>query len=163
MDKMKKTQRTTKSKSSMSKSTATLQPYLHFNGRCEEAIKHYQAAIGAEVVMQMRFKEAPEQPPAGCLPPGFENKIMHAEVSIGEGRLLLTDGPDGHEPGKANFHGVSLTLSVNTASEATRYFNGLAKDGQIQMPIGKTFFSPMFGMVSDRFGVKWMVYTNPAA
>lgn len=144
----------------MKKSTVTVQPYLHFNGRCEEAIKHYQSALGAEVLMQMRFKESPEPPPPGCLPAGFENKIMHAEIRVGEASVMMTDGPDGHDPSKSGFHGISLTLSVATEAEAGRFFNNLAKDGKVMMPLAKTFFSPSFGMLTDRFGVKWMVYTK---
>jgi PhnB protein len=147
----------------MTKSTATLHPYIHFNGRCEEAIKHYQNALGAELVMQMRFNESPEAPPPGCLPPGFENKIMHAQMRIGEALLMMTDGPDGQDPTKRDIQGISLSLAVAAEAEATRYFNGLAKQGKVLMPLAKTFFSPNFGIIADPFGVKWMIYTKPAA
>ena len=146
----------------MKKSTATVQPYIHFNGRCEEAIRYYQSALGAEVLMQMRFKDSPEPPPPGCLPPGFENKIMHAHIRFGDASVMMTDGPDGHDPSKTDFHGISLSLTVESDSEAKHYFDNLAKEGKVQMPFGKTFFSPGFGMVSDRFGIRWMVYTKPA-
>ena len=146
----------------MKKSTATVQPYIHFNGRCEEAIKYYQKALGAEVLMQMRFKESPEAPPPGRLPPGFENKIMHAHIHFGEADLLMTDGPDG-DPGKTEFRGISVCLSVADEAEAKQFFDSLAKDGKAEMPFCKTFFSPGFGMVIDPFGIRWMVYTKPAA
>jgi PhnB protein len=150
-----------KGKESMKKSTATVQPYIHFNGRCEEAIKYYQDALGAEVLMQMRFKEAPEAPPPGRLPPGFENKIMHAHIRFGAADVLMTDGPDG-DPGKTDFRGISLCLTAEAEAEAKQFFDKLAKDGKAQMPFGKTFFSPGFGMVTDRFGIRWMVFTKPA-
>jgi len=149
-----------KGKESMKKSV-TMQPYVHFNGRCEEAIKYYQTALGAEVLMQMRFKEAPQAPPPGRLPPGFENKIMHAHIHFADADLLMTDGPDG-DPGKTDFHGISLCLTAESESEAKQLFNNLAKDGKVEMPFGNTFFSPGFGMVIDPFGIRWMVYTKPA-
>jgi len=151
-----------KGKDSMKNSTVTVQPYILLNGRCEEAIKYYQSAFGAEVLMQMRFKEAPESPPPGRLPPGFENKIMHAHIRFGAADVLMTDGPDG-DPGKTEFRGISLCLTAESDSEAKQFFNNLAKNGKVEMLFSKTFFSPGFGMVSDPFGIRWMVYTKPAA
>ena len=151
-----------KGKESMKKSSATVQPYIHFNGRCEEAIKYYQKTLGAEVLMEMRFKESPQPMPPGSLPPGFENKIMHAHIAFGQAHLLMTDGPSG-DPSKTEFQGISLSLTVESEAEAKQYFESLAKDGKVQMPFAKTFFSPGFGMVIDRFGIKWMVYARPAA
>jgi PhnB protein len=131
-----------------------VQPYLFFDGRCEEAIDFYKKAIGAEVLMLMRFKESPDPPPPGMVPPGSENKIMHAAMRIGETEVMASDG---RAMGKPEFKGVTLSLSASNEAEADRLFNALGEGGQVQMPVGKTFFSPRFGMVADRFGVSWMV------
>ena len=131
-----------------------VQPYLFFDGRCEEAIEFYKRALGAEVHMLMRFNESPDPPPPGMVPPGSENKIMHSRLRIGETDVMASDG---RSMGKPEFKGVSLSLEVPNESEADRLFNALGEGGQVQMPIGKTFFSPRFGMVADRFGVSWMV------
>ena len=131
-----------------------VQPYLFFDGRCEEALDFYKRVLGAEVLMLMRFRESPDPIPPGMVPPGSEDKIMHAAMRIGETEVMASDG---RCMGKPVFQGVSLSLSVPSEAEADRLFNALGKDGQVQMPIGKTFFSPRFGMVADRFGVSWMV------
>jgi PhnB protein len=131
-----------------------IQPYLFFNGRCEEALEFYRKALGAKVEMLMRYKEAPESPPPGMLPPGSENKVMHAAVRIGEAVLLASDG---HCSGSPSFEGFSLTLNARDEAEAKRFFAALCEGGNVTMPLGKTFFSPAFGMASDRFGVAWMV------
>jgi PhnB protein len=135
-----------------------VQPYLMFDGRCEEAINFYKTALGAEVCMLMRFGESPEPPPPGTLPPGSENKVMHAALKIGESTVNLSDG---HCSGKGHFGGFSLTIVVKTEQQAERAFNALADGGKVGMPLHKTFFSPKFGMVGDRFGVSWMVYVQP--
>ena len=135
-----------------------VQPYLFFDGRCEEALEFYTRALGAEVLMLMRFKESPEPPPPGMVPPGSQNKIMHASMRIGESEVMASDG---RSMGNPAFQGVSLSLSVSSEAEADRLFNALGEGGQVQMPIGKTFFSPRFGMVADRFGVSWMIVTTP--
>ncbi len=135
-----------------------VQPYLFFDGRCEEALDFYKQALGAEVTAMMRFNESPDPPPPGMVPPGSENKIMHARLRIGETEVMASDG---RSMGKPVFQGVSLSLSVPNEAEADRLFNTLAEGGQVQMPIGKTFFSPRFGMVADRFGVSWMIYVAP--
>jgi PhnB protein len=138
-----------------------VQPYLFFNGRCEEAINFYKKALGAEVLMLMRFRENPDTPPPGMVPPGSEDKVMHACLRIGETEVMASDGMCS---GNAAFTGVSLSLEVPNEAEADRLFNALGEGGQVQMPIGKTFFSPRFGVVADRFGVSWMVVTTaPAA
>jgi len=137
-----------------------VQPYLFFDGRCEEAIAFYKKALGAEVVYMMRFNESPDPPPPGMVAPGSENKIMHAAMRIGETEVMASDG---RAMGKPEFKGVTLSLSASSEAEADRLFNALAEGGQVQMPIGKTFFSPRFGMVADRFGVSWMVVTTPSA
>ena len=132
-----------------------LQPYLFFDGRCEEAIEFYRQTLGAEVNMMMRFKDSPEPHQPGMLPPGAENKIMHASIRIGESTVMVSDG---RCTGKPNFQGFSLTLIAKDEAEAERLFAALGQGGQVQMPLTKTFFSPRFGMVADRFGVSWMVY-----
>jgi len=131
-----------------------VQPYLFFGGRCEEALEFYRTALDAEVTMLMRFKESPEPPPPGAHPPGSENKVMHASVRIGQTTLMVSDG---RCEGRTNFQGFALTLTVSTEAEADRLFAALAKGGQMQAPLAKTFFSPRFGMVFDRFGVLWMI------
>ena len=131
-----------------------LQPYLFFDGRCEEAVNFYQRALGAEVQMMMRIKDSPEPPQPGVHPPGSENKILHASFRVGDTVLMASDG---RCEGKPVFKGFSLSLQVPTETEASRLFKALADGGQVQMPLTKTFFSPGFGMVADRFGVSWMV------
>ena len=131
-----------------------VEAYLFFNGRCEEALNFYRRAIGAEVGMLMRYKESPEPPPPGKLPPGSENKVMHATVRIGETTVMVSDGDCA---GKPDFKGFSMVLAVQDAATADRLFDALAEGGQVQMPLMKTFWSPRFGMVTDRFGLSWMV------
>jgi PhnB protein len=135
-----------------------VQPYLFLDGRCEEAIEFYRKALGAEVEMLMRFKDCPETPQPGMVPPGSENKVMHSCLRIGDTRVMASDG---HCLGKPNFQGFSLSLTVANAAEADRVFAALGAGGQVQMPLNKTFFSPRFGMVADRFGVSWMVIVAP--
>ncbi|MGA7393000.1 MAG: VOC family protein [Terrimicrobiaceae bacterium] len=130
-----------------------VQPYLFFGGRCEEALEFYRDALGAQVEMLMRYTDSPEPQPPGMLPPGFENKIMHATFRVGETILMASDGC---EEG-LSFDGFSLSLTVPTETEADRAFAALAGGGQVRMPLTKTFWSPRFGMVTDRFGMGWMV------
>jgi PhnB protein len=130
-----------------------LTPYLTFSGRCEEALAFYKKALGAEVEMAMRFNESPDPTPEGMLEAGFDKKIMHASFRIGDLRVMASDGCDS----KSTFGGFNLALTVSTEAEADKYFNGLADGGEVSMPLGKTFWSPRFGMVKDRFGVDWMV------
>jgi PhnB protein len=134
-----------------------IQPYLFFDGRCEEAIEFYKRALGAEVTMLMRFKEMPDPPP-GSIPPGAENKVMHASIQFGEATVLASDGQC---QGQASFQGFALSLTAADDAEAKRLFAALSDGGQVQMPLGKTFFSSQFGMAADRFGVSWMVYVAP--
>jgi PhnB protein len=132
-----------------------VETYLFFDGRCEEALEFYKRALGAEVQMMMRYKDSLEPPPPGMAPPGSENKIMHASFKIGETRLMGADDCcSGHKP---KFDGVSLSLGAANETEAKKLFNALAEGGQVRMPLTKTFFSPCFGMVTDRFGLMWMV------
>jgi PhnB protein len=126
-----------------------VQPYLSFEGRCEEALDFYKKALDAEVTMMMRNKEAP-----GGTGPGPAEKIMHSSMKIGDTVVMASDG---RCTGKADFSGTSLALTVANEAEAKRRFDALAAGGQVQMPLTKTFFSPAFGMVADRFGVPWMI------
>jgi len=131
-----------------------VQSYLCFEGRTEEALKFYEKAIGAKVDMLMRFKEAPE----GTCTPGTEDKIMHAAFHVGDTQIMASDG---RMQSPAKFSGISLALSAKDEAEAKKLFDGLADGGQVHMPLTKTFFSPSFGMVGDRFGITWMVMAEP--
>jgi len=133
--------------------TTLVQPYLLFGGRCDEALEFYRSALGAQIDFVMRYNESPEPPGPGMLPPGFERKVMHTTFRIGDSVLM---GSDGNEVGP-KFSGFSLSLSVATEADAKRLFAALAVDGTVRMPIAKTFWSPCFGMVTDRFGLAWMV------
>src|SRR3954465_14001005 len=128
-----------------------VEPYLFFDGRCEEAIEFYKKAIGAEVTALMHFKDS-TMPPQQPMPPGYENKVMHAGIKVGSSTIMASDGDCG---GQSKFEGFSLTLNATNAAEAERLFKALSEGGQVTMPIGKTFFSPAFGMVQDRFGLGW--------
>lgn len=132
-----------------------IQPYLYFDGRCEEAIEFYRRTLGAEVVRLMRGKDVPD--PA-MTPPGSADKVMHAALRIGETTILASDG---RCTGQPKFEGFSLSLTVPNDAEAERLFAALGDGGQVQMPLMKTFFSSRFGMVADRFGVPWMIYVAP--
>lgn len=131
-----------------------IQPYLFFNGRCEEALEFYRKAVGAEVEMIMRFNESPDAPPPGTVPAGFEKKIMHASFRIGDSTIMASDGCSAE---KQAFEGFSLSLTLPTEAEADKIFGALAEGGQVQMPLGKTFWAKRFGMVQDRFGIGWMI------
>ena len=131
-----------------------VQPYLFFDGRCEEALEFYRRAIGAEVTMLLRWKDSPDPQMAM---PGAADKVMHARLRIGDTMVMASDGQN---TGKPNFQGFSLSVTVRDEAEAERVFNALGQGGQVQMPLAKTFFSPRFGMVADRFGVSWMVYVE---
>lgn len=134
-----------------------LQPYLFFNGRCDEAIAFYRQALGATTARLVRFKENPEPNPPGMLPDGWGEKVMHAELKFDDATMLVSDG---HAPMPTNFGCFSLTLIVPDAEAAGKKFAGLAAGGDVRVPLGKTFFSPCFGMLTDKFGVGWMVYVG---
>ena len=134
-----------------------IQPYLSFEGRCDEAIEFYKKAIDAKVDMLMRFKESPDQ---SMVTPESKEKVMHAALRAGNAQLLMSDG---RCTGSANFTGIALALSVASEADADRVFNALADGGKVNMPLTKTFFSPKFGMVEDKFGVGWMVMVEPQA
>lgn len=133
-----------------------VQPYLYFNGRCDEALDFYKEAIGAVVEAMFRFKDMPEPEESGCaggeIPPG--DKVMHASFRVGQTQILVSDGMC---QGEANFEGISLAISADSDAEAEQLFAALGEGGQVQMPMGETFFASRFGMVADRFGVSWML------
>jgi PhnB protein len=132
-----------------------IQPYIFFDGRCEEAAEFYRHALGAEVTALVRFKDSPDP---GMCPAEDGNKVMHMSLRIGETTLLASDG---RCEGKPSFQGFSLSLTVAGEADAERLFGALAEGGQVQAPLAKTFFSPSFGMVTDRFGVPWMIHVAP--
>jgi uncharacterized glyoxalase superfamily protein PhnB len=133
--------------------SSVLQPYLFFGGRCEEALGFYEQALGAVVLMKMRFNESPDAVPDGMLQAGFETKIMHASFQVGKMTVMASDGCDD----KSRFDGFRLALSVPNEDTADAAFHALADGGKIDMPLMKTFWSPRYGMVTDKFGVAWMV------
>jgi PhnB protein len=133
--------------------TPVIQPYLFFGGCCEVALAFYESALGAKIGMKMRYNEAPDSPPPGMLPDGYETKIMHAEFTIGENVLMASDGC-GETP---SFGGFALSITFPTQEEARKAFDALADGGAVTMPLGETFWSPLFGMLTDRFGLGWMV------
>ena len=135
-----------------------VQPYLFFNGRCEEAVAFYRRVLGAEVTMLMRFKDCPEPQQPGKGPPDSGDKVLHLSLRIGETTVLASDGRCSGQP---SFQGFSLSLTVPDDAEAERLFAALGDGGQVQMPLAKTFFSSRFGMLADRFGVSWMIYVAP--
>jgi PhnB protein len=130
-----------------------VEPYLDFEGRCEEALEFYKKAVGAEVTMIMKFGEAPDK---SMITPGSENKVMHASVKIGDSIVMASDG---WNKGKTTFEGISLALTAKDDGEAKRFFEALSAGGEVKMPITKTFFASSFGIVDDRFGVNWMIIT----
>ena len=135
----------------MSNSNTSVQPYLFFNGRCEETLEFYRNTLGAEVEMLSPFKDAPDP---GMAQPGMENKVMHASFRVGETLLMASDG---RGDGQKRFEGFSLSIVVPDEEKADKVFKALANGGKITMPLEKTFWAPKFGMLEDRFGVGWMV------
>ena len=135
-----------------------IEPYLFFEGRCDEAVEFYRKNLGAEVGSLMRYKESPEPQQPGMLPPGSENKVMHGIIKIGDTKVMVSDG---RCSGKTVFQGFALTINAPDVASADRMFAALANGGQVQMALAKTFFAPRFGMVTDRFGVLWMIIVMP--
>ena len=129
-----------------------VEPYLFFDGRCEEALEFYKKAIGAEVTALIRFKDSPD--PTMVHGGADPNKILHAVFRVGETTIMTSDG---RNQGKPSFQGFALSIAVKTEAETKKLFNALAESGRVEMPLGKTFFSPSFGMVVDRFGIMWML------
>ncbi len=134
-------------------SQSIVEPYLFFNGNCEQAVAFYRKALGAEVEMTMRFKESPDAPPPGTVPPNWGDKIMHTSFRVGTSRVMASDGCSA-TPG---FSGFSLSVAYVTEAEAKRAFTAMSEGGQVTMPLGTTFWSPCFGMLTDRFGIGWMI------
>ena len=140
-----------------------VQSYLFFDGKCDEALAFYKQAVGAQVGMVMRFKDAPPPPPgdqqgcAGGNQPSPPDKVMHAEFKLGDTTVMASDGNCGGNP---KFEGFALTIAVPTVAECDRYFSALSDGGNVIMPAGPTFFSPKFGMLADRFGVNWMIMVD---
>jgi PhnB protein len=134
-------------------SKTLIHPYLFFPGTCEEALEFYRKALGAEVGMMMRFKESPEPPPPGMVPEGWDEKIMHASFTIDGNFVMASDGCTE----RGGFNGFSLSLSLPDEAAAKRAFTALSEGGKVTMPLDKTFWSPCFGMLTDRFGLDWMV------
>lgn len=132
-----------------------VQPYLFFDGRCEEALEFYKKAIGAKVEMLLRFKENPEK--SSMTSHVDDDKVMHSCFRVGDTALMASDG---HAKGKPVFQGVALSITADSDVDVERMFKALAEGGQVQMPLAKTFFSSRFGMVADKFGVSWMVLTK---
>lgn len=128
-----------------------LQAYLCFNGQCDEAITFYCEAVGADVVMKSYFKDMPD---SEMCPSGAQDKVMHATLKIGESVMMVSDGCGADGP---SFEGFSMSLSLTDEGEAGRLFDALGAGGEVQMPLAKTFWSPCFGMVKDRFGLSWMI------
>jgi PhnB protein len=128
-----------------------VQPYLFFDGRCEDAIEFYKKALGAKVEMLMRFKESPEP---HMHAPGSEDKVMHTCFKVGDTAIMASDG---RNTGNPNFEGFALAIDAKNEAEADKMFNALSEGGKVTMPLAKTFFSPRFGMLADKFGVHWMV------
>jgi PhnB protein len=134
-----------------------IEPYLFFDGNCEAAAEFYGKAIGAKVLAKMRYSESPETPPPGMVPSGYENKIMHMLMQIDDSLVMASDGC-GNTPA---FAGFSLTLNAADAAEARQKFAALSEGGKVTMPLDKTFFAEQFGMLTDRFGLGWMVIVAP--
>jgi uncharacterized protein YbaA (DUF1428 family)/uncharacterized glyoxalase superfamily protein PhnB len=143
-----------------STASSLIQPYVFFRGRCEEAIEYYQAKLGAEVSMLLRFSDNPDKPPRDKVPATLDQKIMHAEITVAGATLMLSDGM---KSGSIDNQAVSLSLSVSSEAEADRIFNALAADGRIEMPMGPAFFAKRFGAVADKFGISWMIMVPTAA
>jgi PhnB protein len=136
----------------------TIQPYLFFEGRAEEALAFYKKVLGAKNEMVMKYKDMPDPQP-GSIPPGGENKVMHMNFEVGGSTIM---GSDGFCGGKTKFDGFSLTYNCKDEAEAQKVFKDLSEGGQVKMPLGKTFFSPAFGMLADKFGLGWMVIVPQA-
>ena len=137
-----------------------IQPYLFFDGRCEEALEFYKKALDAHVLMLVRYKESPVPHDSKYGPPPPGDKIMHARFTVANSVVMVSDG---HCAGTPKFEGFSLSITVASEADADRYFNALAEGGKVQMPLAKTFFSPRFGMLVDRFGIMWMILAEAQA
>jgi len=131
-----------------------IEPYLFFEGRCEEALEFYRRALGAQVLMLMRYKDSPEPPQPGTVPPGADNKVMHATFRVGDATVMASDG---RCQGSPSFQGFALSITAPDEARAETVFAALSEGGQVWMPLAKTFWSPRFGMLTDKFGIGWMI------
>ena len=129
-----------------------VQAYITFGGRCEEALEFYTKSIGAEVLGLHRWKDSPDKDMKG--PPGYEEKVMNAIFRIGESDLMADDGMG---ETTSEFKGMTLAIEVDDDAEAKRVFTALGVGGKVTMPLAKTFWTSSFGMLTDKFGVPWMV------
>ena len=134
-----------------------VQAYISFGGRCEEALEFYKKSIAAEVTSLMRWKDSPDA--AMKSPPGYEEKVMNSAFRIGDTQLMADDGMGRKE---AEFKGMSLVIEVADDAEAKRVFTALGEGGNVTMPLMKTFWTSSFGMLTDKFGVPWMVNVEAA-
>jgi len=135
-----------------------IQPYLFFEGRTEEALEFYKKALGAEVQMLMRYRDAPDgtaKCPDGSAPPG--DKVMHSAALIGGSLVMASDGLCS---GKPQFAGISLSFEAKDEADANKRFDALSAGGKVSQPVTETFFAKAFGMVTDKFGVSWMIITG---
>lgn len=132
-----------------------VEPYLIFNGRCQEAAEFYAKAIDAQILSVMYFKDNPEPPPGGVAPE-MADKVMHMLMTIGDSKVMASDG---HciQSEQEKFQGFSLTLNAESDDRAKELYAALLDGGQATMPLSKTFFASSFGMLTDRFGVSWIV------
>ncbi len=132
-------------------------PYLAFNGKCEAAFKFYEKCLGGKIVMMSRYSEMPPSDQAGCgeMPKEAMNRIMHARLVVGNQILMGGDCPPGMP--YQGIHGNAVAVQVDTAEQAEKLFQALSEGGNVTMPIGETFWAVRFGMLSDQFGVPWMV------
>ncbi len=133
--------------------------YLDFDGKCEEALQFYCQTFGAEIKALMRFEQSPEPAPEGMMPPNTGHKVMHSELKIGDSVVMASDC---HCSGNPKFQGISLTYSSPSTATIEKVFAGLSAGGKVEMPLSKTFWSPLFGTVTDRYGVTWMVMAEAA-
>ena len=128
-----------------------LNPYLSFDGKCQEAFKLYEQALGGKIAAMLTYGETPM---AEQSPPEMRQKIAHARLTVGNQVLMGGDAPPGrYEPMK----GCSVMLGVDEPAAAERVFNALAAGGNVTMPIQETFWARRFGMVTDKFGTPWMI------
>jgi PhnB protein len=130
------------------------QPYLFFDGRCDEALEFYKRALGAEVTMLMRFKDSPDPAARENCGPGVADKVMHANVTIRDTQIMMSDG---RGEGSPKFDGFGLALNATDAADADKLFAALDDGGNVIMPLTETFFAHKFGMLHDKFGVMWMI------
>jgi PhnB protein len=129
-----------------------VQAYISYRGRCEEALKFYKKSLGAEITGLMRWKESPDATMKA--PPGFDEKVMNASLRIGDTLLMADDSP-GEAP--SEYKGLTLAIEVADDAEAQRVFTALVEGGKVTMALTKTFWTSSFGMLTDQFGVPWMV------